>query len=219
MNDTAGRVPPSAVEEYRFLLERGYPRDVSLTMVGNRHTLYTSLRRLLHRAVSSPADARRRQSKLIHPSELAGAKVALDGYNVLITLENGFAGKQMVLADDGVLRDIAGVSSGYRASRAAMNTLARMADTLAELKTAKVVSLFLSSMSRSGELAAAFAEMLAARDISGVCRTERSVETLLSREAEIVVTANSAVMDRATRVFDLAGYVLQREPGSNIMSL
>jgi len=50
----------------------------------------------------------------------------VDGHNVLITVESGLAGRLLIAANDGVIRDVAGVSHRYRIStltHAAIDTI------------------------------------------------------------------------------------------------
>ena len=76
-----------AATDFRFLLARGYPRQAALGLVGNRYGLDEIARRLLHRGVFAPLVAAARRAKLRRLRDLPGHPLALDGHNVLITLE------------------------------------------------------------------------------------------------------------------------------------
>ena len=204
-------LPANAIEEFRYLLERGYPRDRTLELVGNRHDLNRDQRHLMRRALFAPPAARARRAKLIPFADLAGRTLALDAYNVLITLESGLAGRCLIMADDGVVRDMALLSSSYRPGENTGRAMNLMARTLKLANVKNTVGLFLSSMSKSGELAASFREVLKRAGVDGECRTERAVEPALPLLGDVVATANSAIMERADRVFDLAGYIIARE--------
>ena len=78
---------PEAADDFRFLLARGYPRKAALGLVGNRYGLDEIGRRLLHRGVFAPVLAHARRDKLRLLREAPGRPLALDGHNVLITLE------------------------------------------------------------------------------------------------------------------------------------
>jgi hypothetical protein len=211
--------PPNAVEEFRYLLARGYPKSASLDLVGNRHDLNRHQRRILHRGVCSPLEAETRRARLVSFSDLSGASVAIDGYNVIITLESAVKERTLLLADDGVVRDIAGISSSYRAAEVTFRMMGCIAETLLEAKVAKVAALFLSSMSKSGELASEFGKILKAKGMEGESKIEKAVERILPRLAEIVMTANSAIMDQAQKVFDLAGFIITKKMNKNILRL
>src|SRR5512139_18672 len=95
-----------AAIDFRYLLNRGYPRKVSLDLVGNLYQLTSDLRHLLHRGVFSKADSQSRSKKKISIRGIRGKELAIDGYNVIITVEAGLSGQPLVLGDDGFIRDI-----------------------------------------------------------------------------------------------------------------
>jgi hypothetical protein len=179
-----------------------------LDLVGNRHALNHEQRHFLQRGVFSPLESETRRAKLLAFKDLAANPVALDGYNILITLESALKGRPLLIADDGVVRDISGVSSGHRITDITQQAMNQTAATLQEAQPEKVFVLFLLSMSKSGEIASAFGRLLWEMKVDADCRTERSVEKIMPQLAPIIVTANSAIMDRSQKVFDLAGFII-----------
>ena len=101
---------PEAAADFRFLLARGYPRKNALDLVGNRYGLDHTARQLLHRGVFAPELAGARRAKLRRLRDLPGRPLALDGHNVLITLECAGRGLPLVAADDGFIRDVGEIS-------------------------------------------------------------------------------------------------------------
>jgi len=68
--------PPSdelaaAAADYRWLLDRGYPDQGALRLVGDRYRLSGVERNTLYRGVFSDADSRRRAARLVDPEALA----------------------------------------------------------------------------------------------------------------------------------------------------
>src|SRR4030042_431958 len=88
-----------SAKDFRFLLNRGYPRKAALQLVGNRYGLTADERHLLHRGVFSDEDAKSRREKKVHLAGMMNENLAIDGYNVLITIEAGISGRPLVLAD------------------------------------------------------------------------------------------------------------------------
>src|SRR5512139_3638714 len=84
-------------EDFRYLLNRAYPRKAALELVGNRYQLTSDQRHLLHRGVFSDVDATSRQKKKISPDQIRGCDLVIDGYNILITIEAGLSGRPLVL--------------------------------------------------------------------------------------------------------------------------
>jgi len=212
-------LPPNAAEEFRYLLARGYPRAASLDLVGNRHNLNRNQRQVLHRGVFSPREAETRRAKLVSFEDLSGVPVALDGYNVIITVESSVRGRSLIMADDDVVRDIAGVSSSHRADEITFRVMDCVTEILQEARVAKVMALFLSSMSKSGELASELGRRMAERKIEGESRTEKAVERVIPHLAEIVITANSAIMDRSKKIFDLAGFIITEKMNKKLLRM
>ena len=201
-----------AAADLRYLLDRGYPKSAALTLVGNRYHLDSDRRHLVHRAVFSTREAGIRRSRLMAFEQLKGLRLTVDGFNVLITLESALSGRTIFLADDGVVRDIAALSSGYRMDEAPGGTTTRalslLMGTLEEAEPRHCFVGFQQAMSHSGELAARLRDELKRRGIPGRAETLRSVETELLTEGEAVATANSNLLDQAAAAFDLAGYII-----------
>ena len=105
-----------AAHDFRYLLARGYPRQAALGLVGNRYGLDETARQLLHRGVFAPEVAAARRAKLRRLRELPGQPLALDGHNVLITLECALRKLPLVAADDGWVRDVGEVSRAFKVS-------------------------------------------------------------------------------------------------------
>lgn len=75
-----GNAFAQAVHDYLFLLDRGYPVNASLKLVGDRHRLDKDQRVTLFRGVLPSEQSLKLRAKLL--SSLPGAaRVALDGYN------------------------------------------------------------------------------------------------------------------------------------------
>src|SRR5512136_3117125 len=159
MNKSTGiRMPKfehlqNAAEDFRYLLNRRYPRKAALELVGNRYQLTFDQRHLLHRGVFAETEAESRRQKRCSPREIRGHDLAIDGYNVLITVEAGLSGRQLVLADDGFTRDISGLSGNFRQTETTARALTLIFIELKRAKPKKILFLFDSPISKSGALA------------------------------------------------------------------
>lgn len=103
-----------AAKDFRYLLNRGYPRKASLELVGNRYQLLSDHRHLLHRGIFSDADSQSRLKKIVSLKDIQDQNLAIDGYNVIITIEAALSGRPLVLGDDGFVRDISGLSGNFK---------------------------------------------------------------------------------------------------------
>jgi hypothetical protein len=205
---TTARELWEAAEDLRFLLNREYPRDASLHVVGNRYNLDRDGRHLLRRAVFPDAIAEERGEKRVAIEELRGAKLAVDGYNCIITLESALKGKTICLADDGFVRDISGVSSGYHETPQTAEALGLIMDLLQFAATGETLFLLDSPISGSGALAARIRTLMQGHGIRGDASAIKVPERRMAGYKGIIASSDTAVIDQSDRVFDLAGYLI-----------
>lgn len=198
----------AAAADLFFLLNKGYPRTASLELAGNRHGLDASERMLLSRGIFSQKEAlTRRAKRRLHPGwrrEL----LAVDGHNVQITVESRIFGKPLLKANDGALRDIAGLSSRYRMTETSALAMDMIVAFLKIFPPYEVLFLFDAPMSRSGELAAFYRKRLAEAGIPGEAETSRVPESEFPYHRCIAASSDRAVLDSALRWTDLACLVI-----------
>jgi hypothetical protein len=199
-----------ASEDFRYLLNRAYPRKAALELVGNRYQLTSDQRHLLHRGVFSDVDAKSRQKKKISPHQIRGYDLVIDGYNVLITIEAGLLGRPLVLGDDGFIRDISGLSGNFRKTEGTEKALRLVLDVLKRIKPVRTFFLFDSPISRSGELAQEVRNRLKNGKLPGDAMAVRVPEKILIGFPGMIATSDTAIIDRSKRVVDLAGYIISR---------
>jgi hypothetical protein len=198
-----------ASEDFRYLLNREYPRRAALELVGNRYTLAADERHLLHRAVFAEEEAAARNAKKAPASELRDKRLGIDGYNVLITIEAGLCGRPIVLSDDGFFRDISGLSGRFKATARTEAALNLMCDLLKTMGPREVIVLFDSPISRSGELAQDLGRRLSEEGIRGEAMAVPVPERTLIGFDGIVATSDTAILDRCQRSIDLPAAVFE----------
>jgi len=199
---------PAALD-FLYLLDHGYPRRASLELVGNRYDLNSLQRHVLHRGVFAREDSTRRRSHLLPPERLTGARLLADGHNVLITVESALAGRSLIAATDGVIRDVAGVSHRYRISsltHEAIDGIFRLLETYRPQETLFFLD---APIQHSGELAAALRAALDTRGLAGEAQTVRVPEACFVDPSALVASSDSAVLDRVKEAVDLAGAVIR----------
>jgi hypothetical protein len=207
-----------AAIDFRYLLNRAYPRKPSLELVGNHYQLTFDERHLLHRGVFSDGDARKRLKKKVSPQEISGQELAIDGYNVVITIEAALSGRPLVFGDDGFLRDISGLSGNFRRTRRTEESLRLIFAFLTERKPRRTMFLFDSPISNSGTLAQEVRRYLQEMDIPGDAKAVRVPEDILIGFPGIVATSDTAIIDQSSKIVDLAGFLIrQRVPSAPIL--
>ena len=209
MNHTLSTEVEQAGRDLRYLLNRGYQRKSLaglLKLVGDRYGLDARQRTILAKAVYGDEEALRRRMKLIGPQDIVGRALGVDGYNVLVTIESAFRRELLLLGDDGLVRDVAGQSSGYRPGPYTMPALNLLVEVLRLYPPQETVLLFDMRMSRSRELSRSVTELLQATGLRGGAATSPYPDRELL-QYQIVASSDSALVDASARAFDLAGYV------------
>lgn len=198
-----------AASDFRYLLDRGYPRAASLSLVGNRYQLPRLARQLLHRGVFASAIATARRHKFLNLRAAAGKTLAVDGHNVLITLEAGFRGLPLVLANDGCIRDVAEISKAYRPGPVTDQALKLLAAALKKADIAAAMVLYDAPLRKSGELARATREVLEHAGVPGEARAVPVPERELLAFPGVIATSDTQLIDAREELVDLAGEVIR----------
>jgi len=203
-----------AAQDFRYLLNRGYPRKASLELVGNRYGLIFDERHLLHRGVFSDADSVTRQKKIISPEAIRNKDLAIDGHNVLITIEAGLSGRPLILADDGFVRDISGLSGSFKKTEMTEKAIRLIVTFLRKWKPRHTLFLFDAPISKSGILAQELRTLLKKEGLPGDALAVKVPETILIGFQGVIATSDTAIIDRSKRVIDLAGDIIRAKIGS-----
>lgn len=199
-----------AAADFRYLLNRGYPRQAALTLVGNRYDLDRPARQLLHRGVCDRETARTRRAKLRRLKSLSGQPLLVDGHNVLITLEAALRGLPMVRADDGFVRDVAELSRAFRPGPRTNQALSLLVAALRRAQVGPVTVLLDAPMRKSGELAREIRQALTAGGVPGDARAVPVPEQELLTAGLPVATSDTQLVDAVEVVVDLAGEIIRR---------
>ena len=200
----------SAVDDLSWLLDRGYPKKAALKLVGDRHALRDRQRMAVQRCAASDADWRARRARAVTESDLAGETLVVDGYNVLLTVEAALSGGVLLLGRDGVVRDLTSMSGHYRRMRTTRPALQAIASFTAAAWCRELRWLFDRPISNSGRLKQAIDELASAHGWPWHVELVASPDRDLISSQAIVATADSGVLDRCGRWFNLARAVVER---------
>jgi len=205
-----------AARDFHYLLNYAYPRKASLELAGNRYALSFDQRHLLHRGIFSDSDARLRKTKKVPLRRLRDKPLAVDGYNVLITIESALSGRPLISSNDGFIRDISGLSGHFRKTESTDRALGLIVDFLKRARPRRTLFLFDAPISKSGLLAREIRRILKNEDLRGDASAVRVPEETLIGFDGIVATSDTAIIDQSPEVFDLAGHVIRSRirPGS-----
>jgi len=197
-------------EDFRYLLNRGYPRKAALEWVGNRYQLTSDQRHLLHRGVFSDADSGSRRKRKIPIERIRNKDFVIDGYNVIITIEAGLSGRPLILGDDGFIRDISGLSGNFRKTERTREAIQLILYILKKVKPRQTLFLFDAPISMSGKLAQEVRDFFKKENLFGDARAVKVPEKILIGFPGVIATSDTAVIDQSKKIVDLAGVILNK---------
>lgn len=196
----------TAVADLAWLLGRGYGRASAAHFVGEgRHLLARERQALLRLAC---ADAERDDRQRRFTTTLQGRALVVDGFNVLVTVEAGLGGAVVLAARDGATRDLASATRWHPVAETAP-ALGLVCAALVERQAGPIEVLLDEKVQNGGRLAAGWLEAAAAVGLSLSVRRLPAVDGALVDSAQLVASADSAVLDRGVAWCDLPGLVLR----------
>jgi hypothetical protein len=188
-----------ATDELSYLLSQGYAQDASLKLVGDHHQLEKRQRRAVLRAACSDDSLEWRIKHRISVSELAEQTVAVDGFNLLITVESVLSGGVLLRGRDGCIRDMASVHGSYRKVDETLPAIQLIARVFQDLQISKARWYLDAPVSNSGRLATILREHATDNHWDFDVELSVNVDQTLADSRGIVVSSDGWILDRAAR--------------------
>jgi hypothetical protein len=116
---------------------------------------------------------------------------------VLITIEAGLSGSPLIMADDGFLRDISGISGNFKKTSNTDHAIRLVLQTLRKAKPRDVLFLFDSPISKSGRLAQEVRALLSQERFPGDAQAMKVPEQVLMGFRGIVATSDTSIIDES----------------------
>lgn len=187
-----------AAADLGWLLGRGYAHRAASTLVGDRFQLAARQRLAVERAACGPEAAAERRARTV---AVAGRRVRVDGFNVIITVESALGGAPVVGCADGRLRDLAQMRGTYRIVEETEPALDRLVAALDGC--AEAVWLLDRPVSNSGRLAALL------RERGQEVEVRDRVDSALVRPGWAVASSDGPVLDRVEATVALDARALE----------
>ena len=200
----------AAVSELSWLLGRGYQMKSALKLVGDRHNLRERQRLAVARAACSDESRAVRLAREADASEVEGAGLIIDGFNLVITLEAALGGGVLVYGRDGCVRDLSSVHGSYRAVCETERAVTLAGEVLFTMRPASALWLFDSPVSNSGRLAERVRALADAHGWPWQVRAEFNPDRSIVNSQSLAVTSDSNVLDHAARWLNLSRLIIQR---------
>lgn len=200
-----------AASDLSFLLGKQYGEKSALALVGNRYQLNKRQQRALS-LITCPSDKiSSRQEKALSAAALKDQEIAIDGYNLLITIEAALSESYILAGQDGCYRDIASVHSTYKKVDETIPALRLIDKVLKELQVKHVQWYFDSPVSNSGRLKVLLYALAEAQHSNWDIDLVFNPDTTLIEKKKICVTADGWILDEVDSYFNLSRYIISRE--------
>jgi len=211
----AARLPDlrAAVADLSWLLSRGYAPPSSQKIVGDRYALTKRQRVAVARSACSDHALAGRLAKRMDIAAVAAQPVAIDGYNLLITIESALAGAMILLGRDSTYRDLASIHGSYRTMAETIPALELIGRELESAGVADALWLLDSPVSNSGRLRAKMLELAASHAWPWTVELHFSPDKVLIDSPRTVVTSDSVVLDGCARWANLARHIVDGAVG------
>ncbi|MCP4656069.1 MAG: DUF434 domain-containing protein [bacterium] len=198
-----------AADDLCWLLSRGYPGKAALGLVGDRYALRDRQRMAIQRATVGEPTGARRAGREVGPAELRGRPLAVDGYNVLLTVETALGGGVVLGSRDGAFRDMASMHRHYKRVDQTRPALEAIGAFLAAAPCREVAWYLDRPVSNSGRLKQWMEEEAADHGWPWTVELVASPDRVLAEGREIVATADGWILDQCRSWVSLARRVIE----------
>ncbi len=201
----------SALADFSLLLTKGYAERSALKLVCDRFSLTERQRLAIMRSACSDQQLMSRKQRQVKLTDLAGKPIAIDGYNVLITVEAAMSGAVIFKSRDGCLRDLASIHGTYRKVTETIPAVQLIGKFLKEHNVDNCLWLLDSPVSNSGRLKTLIGELAQKNNWNWEIKLLISPDAELVRTDMVVASSDSAVLDRCKSWVNLARAIIEKK--------
>jgi hypothetical protein len=197
-----------AVADFSMLLTKDYADKSALKLVGDHFSLTQRQRLAVMRNACSDQRLHSRLERHVPIEALAGRPIAIDGYNLLITIEAAISGGLIFTGRDGCFRDLASIHGTYRKVEETIPAIELIGEFLTQTRIAQALWLFDSPVSNSGRLKTLLTRLAREHGWPWDTRLTISPDAELSRTDVTVVTTDGVILDACRRWTNLAAEII-----------
>ncbi len=200
-----------AIEDFYYLVNRGYNRDSVLDFVTARYKLSRLERLLIYRAVFDWRVSETRRKKIVSEKELSDAFLLIDGFNVLSTIQSSLYSDILVRGTDKIVRDLSAYMRKIRVSPHLITSLYISLLFIDNFSPKYVLYVFDSQVSKSMLMVRAVSCFTKVMNMLANGRIERNTDKYIITNSTdaIVVSSDSVIVDNVDKVYDLGGKVAE----------
>jgi hypothetical protein len=197
-----------AVHDLSWLRTRGYGDNGALKLVGDRYRLRRRQRNAVARSACTDAERAHRAVRRRPLLALRGRELAVDAFNVIITLEGALGGAYVFRGRDEAYRDVDPVQGTYRIVEETVPALQLVRTAVQRSGLAAVDWRLDASVSNVGRLKARI-EAQAPGALDWTVHVQDHVDAALIDGSCPVATSDSGILDRVAEWCALERHVLR----------
>ena len=199
-----------AVAHLSWLLSRDYAEPSSLKLVGDRFRLDERQRKAVMRSCCSDQALLQRREKQRSSQQVAGEVLAIDGFNLITTLEAALAGGVILEGRDGCYRDMASMHGNYRKVEETRPALQMAGRTMEALQVPACCWYLDRPVSNSGRLKVILYEIAEQHGWDWSVELVDDADPVVAASEHIAVSADSWVLMQCRQWFNLARETIHR---------
>jgi hypothetical protein len=199
-----------ATTDLSWLLSRKYSKDAAMKIVGDSYALRKRQREAVGRCSFSKQQIAKRKRTNVGRASIKNKVVYIDGFNILTTIEAALGKGVLIKGHDGVIRDMASMHGTYRILKDTKKALEMLGISLENWGVKEAVWYLDRPVSNSGRLKKLMEEIAEAEGFKWRVEVVKNPDTILLRKKQIIMTADSGILDNISKWFNITEYVLRR---------
>ena len=199
----------AAVADFSLLLSKDYAQKSTLKLVGDHFSLTERQRLAVMRASCSNSQLTCRSEREVPFTKITANPIAIDGYNILITIEAALSGGAIFLSRDGCMRDLSGIHRSYRKVQETVPALEIIAGFLSDINISQATWFFDSPVSNSGRLKTLMQQLAEKNNWPWQIELLTNPDKELIQTDMIIATSDSDVLDKAGRWTNLTRHIIE----------
>lgn len=205
------KVFKEAVIDLSYLLTRGYGDKSSIQLVGNRYRLNSRQQKALMRLSADRNKIPLRLDKALSSTQLAGKNIAIDGFNLLILLENALSNAYLFKCLDGTYRDISSVHGSYKRVIKTEEAIILVGNILKSLGSKEVLWLLDAPVSNSGRLKQMLLQLAETHQFNWKVELVNNPDKELAESKAVVISSDAWILDRCIEWFNFGAYLIEHQ--------
>jgi len=210
----------TALADFSLLLTKGYAEKSALKLICDRFSLTERQRLAVMRCACSDQQLASRSQRCVPIEDVAGQSLAIDGYNLLITIEAAMSGGVVFRGRDGCFRDLASIHGTYRKVSETIPAVDLIGRFIEEIGVNHAKWLLDSPVSNSGRLKTLIGQLARKSQWKWEIQLLPSPDAELAKTHLTVATSDSAVLDRCGSWVNVARAIIEEKlPNTSLVDL